>query len=69
MVMLQKRIHHTLAQAPTAGPTERIFKWGGGGLMQTCKCEQTRVVLENFKFKSSEKDINASKIAKSDINL
>ena len=37
--------------------------------MQTCKGEQTRGVLENFKFKSSEMDINASKTAKSNINL
>ena len=37
--------------------------------MQTCKHEQTRGVLENCKFKSSEMAINASKTAKSNTNL
>ena len=45
-----------------------------GGLMRTCKHEQTGGVqghapLENFKFKSSEMAINASKTANSNINL
>ena len=42
---------------------------GGGGLMQTCKCVQTRAGPENFRFKSSEMAINASKTAKSNVNL
>ena len=42
---------------------------GGGGLMQTRKCVQTREVLENFRFKSSEMAINASKTAKSNMDL
>ena len=37
--------------------------------MQTCKCVQTREVPENFRFKSSEMAINASKTAKSNVNL
>ena len=37
--------------------------------MQTQKCVQTREVLENFRFKSSEMAINASKTAKSNMNL
>ena len=45
------------------------FQVGGGGLMQTRKREETREVLENFRFKSSEMAINASKTAKSNMNL
>ena len=43
-----------------------------GGIMQTCKCEQTRrvrghyVPQGNFKFKSAKMAINASKTANSD---
>ena len=37
--------------------------------MQTRKCVQTREVLENFRFKSSEMAINASKTAKSNMDL
>ena len=47
---------------------------GGGGLMQKRKREETSgygrlFSRENFKFKSSEMAINASKTANSDINL
>ena len=47
---------------------------GEGGLMQMCKHEQTRgvwgyVLKRNFKFKSSEMALNASKPANSNINL
>ena len=57
------------------GADFRVKKWGGrGGLMQMCKHEQTRGVWgmlsrENFKFKSSEMAINASKPANSNTNL
>ena len=49
--------------------------WGGGGaLMRTRKHEQSRgtggtLPQGNFKFKSSEMAINASKTANSNINL
>ena len=47
---------------------------GEGGLIRTRKREQTRgsegmLPRENFKFKSSEMAINASKTANSNINL
>lgn len=46
----------------------------GGGLLQMCKHEQTRGVWgyalpRNFKFKSSEMALNASKPANSNIKL
>ena len=54
------------------GPAEEIFYWGG--VMQTRKHEQTRgsggmLSWENFKFKSSEMAINASKTSNSNVNL
>ena len=79
------RSHLTCVQPPTkeTGLVERIFKWGRGrgrgrgwrGVqMRKRKSEQTREVQrheppENFKFKSSEMTINASKTASSHVNL
>jgi len=72
------RSHLAYVQPPTkeTGLVERIFKWGRGrGVqMRTRKSEQTREVRrhappENFKFKSSEMAINASKTASSHVNL
>ena len=77
------RSHSACVQPPTkeTGLVERIFKWGRGRgrgrrdvQMRKRKSEQTREVRrhappENFKFKSSEMAINASKTASSHVNL
>ena len=59
---------------PGTGPAERIYEWEGGGLMQKRKREETKgygclFPRENFKFRSSEMAISASKTANSNINL
>ena len=64
-----------MGRTNSQGPWSRFGSGGGGGgLLQMCKHEQTRGVWgyalpRNFKFKSSEMALNASKPANSNIKL